>query len=64
MQSMKGCFHNHVQSSCGNAITRESFMGLFNAAASVCSSVEPTSIEVDANEIDNNDLHNVELLSR
>lgn len=65
MQSMKGCFHNHLQDSCGNAITRESFMGVFNAAISVCSSVQNTTTQVEArrgsSEINNND---VELLSR
>jgi hypothetical protein len=53
--SYKPCLYNHLQSSCGNRITREAFTGLFDAMTSPCKTVQDNGFE-------RNDINEVELL--
>ncbi|XP_063921738.1 uncharacterized protein LOC135136409 [Zophobas morio] len=51
-QSMKPCLHNHLQESCGNGITRESFMGMFDAVTAPCNNRGSNQIEYNTvNEV-------------
>ncbi|XP_044267271.1 uncharacterized protein LOC123013035 [Tribolium madens] len=53
--SMKPCFKEHLDDSCGNAITKESFMGMFDAMVAPCSIVSK-------NQLDTNHINEVEVL--
>lgn len=50
-QTMKPCLHNHLQDSCGNSITRESFMGMFDALVSPCATITSDN-QIEHNNID------------
>ncbi|RZC42082.1 uncharacterized protein BDFB_012423, partial [Asbolus verrucosus] len=51
--SFKPCLHNHLQDSCGNQITRESFMGIFDALTVPCKTVTNNQIEYNTvNEVE------------
>ncbi|XP_057669967.1 uncharacterized protein LOC130902127 [Diorhabda carinulata] len=48
IKSMRQCFKRHVDLSCNNVITRDSFIGLFDAVIKQCD----TKLEDSVNEVD------------
>ncbi|EFA10007.1 uncharacterized protein LOC661814 [Tribolium castaneum] len=56
-QSMKPCLKEHLDESCGNAITKESFMGMFDAMMAPCSGVSK-------NQLETNYINEVEILDK
>ncbi|CAH0554586.1 unnamed protein product [Brassicogethes aeneus] len=47
--SLKGCFLSHINSACNNEITRQSYIGLYDALTSECQDMYIT--KVDNNEL-------------